>query len=137
MTRRFSISLDSQLLKLFDTFIKEEGYTNRSEAFRDIIRNKVVKREWEDGNIETAGVAIIVYDHHRMELPRILTDCQHDHHESIISTLHVHLDKHNCLEIIVLKGKAKNIQRIADSLISTKGVKHGRFLSTTTGKNLI
>ena len=138
MMQRFSISLDSELLKSFDSYINEEGYTNRSEAFRDIVRNIKVQKEWkeQDGNRETAGVAILVYDHHRLELPKILTDCQHNHHECIISTLHVHLDHNNCLEVIILKGKAREIQKIADTLICTKGVKHGKFINTTTGKNI-
>ncbi len=137
MLKRFSISLEQDLLSSFDKLIREEGYTNRSEAIRDLIRNTMVQREWLDGDAETAGVAVLVYDHHRQELSQKLTDLQHKDHGFITSTLHIHLDEHNCLEVIVLQGKARKIQSIADSLISIKGVKHGRFISTTTGKDFL
>jgi CopG family transcriptional regulator, nickel-responsive regulator len=137
MLKRFSVSLDEELLKEFDHIITREGYTNRSEALRDLIRNDIVQKEWLEGDRETAGVVILVYDHRKLELPRTLTHSQHHHHDAIISTLHIHLDNNNCMEVIVLKGKAKEIQHIAHTLISTKGVKHGKFINTTTGKDLI
>ncbi|MCD6123352.1 MAG: nickel-responsive transcriptional regulator NikR [Spirochaetales bacterium] len=137
MLKRFSISLENDLLKKFDTLIAGEGYSNRSEAVRDLIRDIFVQREWLEGDAETAGVAVLVYDHHRHELSQKLVDVQHHDYRCIVSSLHIHLDEHNCLEVIVLKGKAKKIQKLADSLISTRGVIHGRFIGTTTGKELL
>lgn len=136
MLKRFGISLEEELLRSFDESIRAEGYTNRSEAIRDLIRDRFVHREWIEGGVETAGVAVLVYDHHRQELSQKLTDLQHRDHAHIIASLHVHLDEHNCLEVIVLQGEAKKIQGIADSLVSTRGVKHGRFIGTTAGKTL-
>jgi CopG family nickel-responsive transcriptional regulator len=137
MLKRFGISLEEDLLNSFDSLIGREGYTNRSEAIRDLIRDTMVKREWLEGEAETVGIVLLVFDHHRLDLSQKLTDRQHQHHDTIIASLHVHLDAHNCLEVVVLKGKAKDIQRIADSLISTKGVLHGRFVGTTAGKTLV
>ena len=135
MVKRFGVSLEEDLLDQFDGLIAAEGYGNRSEAIRDLIRNALVQKEWSDEGAETAGAVILVYDHHRHELAQKVTDVQHEHYSSIISTLHVHLDHHNCLEVVLLKGAAGAIKKIADSLISTRGVKHGRFVGMTTGKD--
>ncbi len=137
MLKRFSISLENSLLEKFDKMIEIEGYSNRSEAIRDLIRDTFVQKEWLEGDRETAGVAVLVYDHHRHELAQKLVDIQHHDFHCIVSSLHIHIDEHNCLEVIVLRGKAKKIQKLADSLISTRGVIHGRFIGTTTGKELI
>ncbi len=134
--RRFGISLDSSLLGNFDALIRRKGYGNRSEAIRDLIRNSLVQEEWEQGAKETVGSITIVYSHDTRELTDTLTDIQHSHHASVISSMHVHLDHHNCLEVIVVKGKGTAIQKIADRLIGTKGVKHGKLILTTTGKHL-
>lgn len=134
--KRFGISLDSSLLKSFDRLLLEKGYMNRSEAIRDLIRDSLVKEEWEKGNKETVGTITIVYSHDTRELLNILTDIQHDFHTSVISSTHVHLDSHNCLEVLIVKGKGKDIKKIADMLIGTKGVKHGKLSLTTTGKHL-
>lgn len=136
MLKRFGVSLESDLLCKFDKLLEAGGYSNRSEGIRDLIRDAIVKKEWLDGEVETAGVVIIVYNHHQHELAQKVTDVQHKDHDSIVSTLHIHLDAHNCLEIIVLKGKAKQIQKLADMLISTKGVKFGRFIPATAGKSI-
>ncbi len=136
MLKRFGISLEEELLKKFDKLIAVEGYTNRSEAIRDMIRATLVRKEWNEGNKETAGVVTLVYDHHQFELAQKMTDIQHKDFEIVISSLHIHVDKKNCLEVILLKGKSREIKRVADTLISTKGVKHGRFIFTTTGKDL-
>ena len=133
---RFGISLDRALLKEFDGLIESKGYANRSEAIRDLIRDTLVRREWETATTETVGAITIVYSHDKRELTDTLTDLQHRYYDSIISSLHIHLDEHNCLEVIVVRGKARDIQAIADRLIGTKGVKHGRFSVTTTGKHL-
>jgi len=134
--KRFGISLNNALLERFDNLIRKKGYANRSEAIRDLIRDTLVTQEWEATVTETVGAITIVYSHDKRELTDTLTDLQHRYHGAIISSLHIHLDGHNCLEVIVVKGKAKDIQTIADRLIGTKGVKHGKLSATTTGKNL-
>lgn len=133
---RFGISIDERLLKSFDELLERKGYANRSEAIRDLIRNALVEDQWARPEEEAVGTVTLVYDHHTRELGDRLTEHQHSHHDAIISTLHVHLDHHNCLEVIVLKGTAQQIQHIADGLIGTKGVKHGRLVTTTTGRHL-
>ncbi len=133
---RFGISLDRALLERFDRLIGEKGYANRSEAIRDLIRDNLVREEWEAGNIETVGTITLVYSHDTRELADTLTDLQHHNHTSIISTMHIHLDEHNCLEVLVVKGKGKDMKKIADRLIGTKGVKHGKLTVTTTGKGI-
>jgi CopG family nickel-responsive transcriptional regulator len=133
---RFGISLDNLLLKRFDTLIHKKGYANRSEAIRDLIRDSLVSEEWESPQAETVGTITVVYSHDTRELTDTLTDIQHGFHASIISSMHVHLDHHNCLEVIIVKGKGKEIKKIADRLIGTKGVKHGKLALTTTGKDL-
>lgn len=133
---RIGVAIDSDLLEKFDQHITQRGYTNRSEAFRDLIRDELVERRWEQPESDVVGSVTLVYDHHVRQLGDRLTDLQHDHHEQILSTLHVHLDHHNCLEVVIVRGKAGQVQKIADALISTKGVKHGRLTITTTGADL-
>ncbi len=133
---RFGVSMDGTLLKDFDKLISRKGYRNRSEALRDLIRDNLVQEEWEGGNQETVGTLALVYNHHTRELTRVLTDLQHRFYKTILSTTHVHLDEHNCLEVLILRGKGKDIQDIGDRLIGTRGVKHGKLSLTTTGKNL-
>jgi CopG family transcriptional regulator, nickel-responsive regulator len=133
---RIGVAIDSLLLKRFDRLIGQRGYTNRSEAFRDLIRDELVQKSWESPDAEVVGTVTLVYNHHVRMLNEKLTGMQHDHHRNILSTMHVHLDHDNCLEVIVVKGKAKNVQHIADGLISTKGVKHGHLTITTTGAGL-
>ena len=132
---RFGISLEKELLDKFDRLIRERNYPNRSEAFRDLIRENLVKKEWLEGE-EVAGAITIVYDHHRRELVNKLTDIQHDFHELIVSSQHIHLDKDNCFEIIAVKGAPKRIEKLAFKMKSTKGVKHGSLTMATTGKGL-
>ena len=133
---RFSVSLEGELLKSFDKYIDQMGYVSRSEAVRDLIREKLVVREWQHPKTEGVGVITLVYDHHLRDLPEKLTELQHRFFKEIVSTTHIHLDRHNCLEVVIVRGQAKKLQSIADLLISTKGVKHGRLLATTTGKAL-
>jgi CopG family nickel-responsive transcriptional regulator len=135
-TTRFGISLDDDLLRRFDSLIGRKGYPSRSEAIRDLIRDGLVASEWEAGTTETVGTISLVYDHHTRELSDTLTELQHRHHRAILSSMHLHLDAHNCLEVIVVKGKAKDLKDIADRLIGTRGVKHGKLALTTTGKDL-
>ncbi|MBI4378470.1 MAG: nickel-responsive transcriptional regulator NikR [Nitrospinae bacterium] len=133
---RFGVSLDDGLLKQFDRLISEKGYANRSEAIRDLIRDNLVKGEWEDGTKETVGTITLVYSHNKRELTETLTELQHNYYTYILSALHIHLDKHNCLEVLVAKGKGKDIKKIADKLIGMKGVKHGKLTVTTTGEKI-
>ena len=133
---RIGVAIDSELLRKFDDHIALRGYTNRSEAFRDMIRDELVQKNWERPDSNVVGTVTLVYDHHVRNLSERLTDMQHDHHHNILSTLHVHLDHDNCLEVLVVKGKAEAVRKIADALISTKGVKHGRLTITTSGAEL-
>lgn len=132
---RFGVSIHEGLLKQFDQYIEEKRYTNRSEALRDLIRDHLVEQEWDE-NKETVGTITIVYDHEVHELMEKLTDLQHHYSSLIRSTLHIHLDQHRCLEVLVVRGRSGEIKKIADSLIATKGVKHGKLTATTTGKDL-
>ena len=136
-TIRFGVSLDSELLDKFDQHCGERSYQTRSEAIRDLIRNTLVQREWEQAEGDLAGTLTLVYDHHKSGLSQKLTEVQHESHEVIQSSLHVHLDHHNCLEVIILKGDADTIKELGQKLISTKGVKHGNLALTTTGRDLI
>ncbi len=132
---RFGVSMDARLLKQFDKYNSQKGYANRSEAIRDLIRSNLVEEEWEVGKGETVGTITIIYNHHKRELTDTLTNIQHKYHASMISTMHVHLDSHNCLEVLVVKGKAREIKIVADRLIGTKGVIHGKLTTTTLGKD--
>ncbi len=132
---RFGVSLEKTLLKKFDAVVRQRGWTNRSEAFRDLIRQELIKREWqEDG--EVAGAVTLVYDHHRKDLVNRITDIQHDHQTVVISTQHIHLDHDYCLEIIAVRGKPAGVQVLAERLRSIKGIKHGTLSMSSTGRNL-
>jgi CopG family nickel-responsive transcriptional regulator len=128
--------MDAKLLARFDALMERKGYVNRSEAIRDLVRNALVEDQWSHGDEESVGTVTLVYDHHVRDLADKLTEHQHVHHQSIISALHVHLDHDNCLEVLVVRGKASEVRRLADEIIGTKGVKHGKLVTTTTGKNL-
>ena len=132
---RFGVSLDKELLEKFDRLIEKKNYTNRSEAFRDLIRQELVKKEWEEGE-DVAGTITIIYDHHQRELVTKLMDIQHDHGKNIISTQHIHIDHHNCMEIIAARGSAKEAQKLADTLRAVKGVKHSTLGMSSTGKHI-
>jgi CopG family nickel-responsive transcriptional regulator len=132
---RFGVSLDSELLERFDQFIREKSYLNRSEAFRDLIRQELIKKQW-DTDAEIAGAITLIYDHHHRELLNRITDLQHDFQKLIISTQHVHLDHDNCLEIIAVRGKAQEVRRLAEMLKAIKGIKHGTLSMSSTGKDI-
>ncbi len=132
---RFGVSLDHHLLDDFDRLIDRKNYTNRSEALRDLIRDNLVGQEWDE-NKETVGTITIVYDHHVHDLTEKLTDIQHRFHRLVLSAMHVHLDHDHCVEVLVVRGKGADIKKVADTLIGTKGVKHGRLTMTTTGQGL-
>ena len=133
---RIGVAIDTALLEKFDKLIAGRGYTNRSEAFRDLIRDELIRQEWESPDAQVVGTVTLVYDHHVRQLSERLTNMQHDHHHNILSTLHVHLDHDNCLEVLVVKGRSAAVRKIAEALIATKGVKHGRLTITTTGAGL-
>jgi len=133
---RIGVAIDSDLLARFDRLIAQRKYTNRSEAFRDLIRDELVEKAWQSPDSQVVGTVTLVYDHHVRMLGEKLTDIQHDHHRLILSTMHVHLDHDNCLEVLVVRGRSSEVRKVADSLISAKGVKHGRLTITTTGTDL-
>lgn len=126
-----------RLAETFDRAIERKGYTNRSEAIRDIIRSYLVEEEWQEQEAEVVGTVSLVYNHHTRELGDVLTDLQHEHHDCVLCSQHVHLDEHNCLEVVVLKGSVPQVRRIADALIGARGVKHGQLVCTTTGEKLV
>ncbi len=134
--QRFGVSMSEQLLVDFDAHIARKGYANRSEALRDLIRDHLVGAQWAESEEEVVGVITIVYDHHAHRVGDQLIEEQHEHHEQVLCTTHVHLDEHNCVEVIVARGKGAEVQALADRLISLRGVKHGRLVSTTTGEHL-
>ncbi len=134
---RFGVSIDEKLLSSFDTLIEEKGYTSRSEAFRDLIRDLLVRNSWEkDEDAQHVATVTLVYNHETRYISDKLTEIQHETHEAVVSALHVHLTEHSCLEVLVLRGKAKLIRKIADKLIATKGINYGTFSMATTGENL-
>ena len=133
---RIGVAIDSGLLDKFDKLIGRRGYTNRSEAFRDLIRDELVEEAWESPDAQVVGTVTLVYDHHVRLLSEKLTGIQHDFHHSILSTLHVHLDHDNCLEVVIMKGRSGEIRHLADHMLAMRGVKHGKLVLTTTGKAL-
>ena len=127
---RFGVSIEPDLLKKFDKVIKKKGYRNRSEAIRDIIRENLIAEKIEDPNSEAIGTFTMIYDHHAGNLTDRLLDLQHHHYKEILTTTHIHVDHDNCLEVLVLKGKTGNIQKLADHVKSLKGIKHGELVIT-------
>jgi CopG family nickel-responsive transcriptional regulator len=138
MLERIGISLEDELLVLFDRLIAEKGYASRSEAVRDLIREALVQREWSRaaGREERVAVVALVYDHDSSSLAQKLAHIQHENHRAVVSALHVHLDPHNCLEVLVLRGRAAEVIRMGEGLVSTKGVKYGKVVPATTGQDL-
>ncbi|MCX5852573.1 MAG: nickel-responsive transcriptional regulator NikR [Deltaproteobacteria bacterium] len=132
---RFGVSLEKTLLDRFDTLIRKKKYTNRSEALRDLIRKEFVMKEWGDDR-EVAGAITYIYDHHKRDVLTTIIDIQHDFQKLIISTQHIHLDHDNCLEVVVVRGIAREIETLADMLTAVKGVRHGTLSMSSTGKSL-
>ena len=132
---RISISLEQDLLARLDRLVEGRRYANRSEAVRDLIRARLVEREWE-GNKRVIGTITLLYDHHVHDLPGKLTHMQHESKAQVISTMHVHLDHHNCLEVIVVKGRSREVVALADSLISVRGVRHGELTASSLGREM-
>jgi CopG family nickel-responsive transcriptional regulator len=138
MLQRIGISLEEALLERFDELIDEKGYVNRSEAIRDLIRGELVQREWSASRSDEERVVVVtlVYDHDSSSLAQKLTHIQHENHLAVVSSLHVHMDAHNCLEVLVLRGRAEDIVRMGESLVSTRGVKFGKVVPATTGQDI-
>lgn len=132
---RFGVSLDKALLDKFDRYIRERNYSNRSEAFRDLIRQELIKKEWQEGD-DVAGAITMIYDHHRRDLLGKITDLQHGYQKIIISTQHIHLDHDNCLEIVAVRGRATEVSKLSNMLKSIKGVKHVTLSMSSTGENI-
>ncbi|MEI6519701.1 MAG: nickel-responsive transcriptional regulator NikR [bacterium] len=130
---RFGVSMEPELLEKFDELISARGYTSRSEAIRDLVRQELIKEEWADPNAEVIGAVTIVFEHHTHELSHVLAELQHSSHDCIICSTHIHMDAHNCLEVIIVRGNSARVTEIANTLISTRGVKHGKLVSTTIG----
>jgi len=128
--------LSRSLLKELDRMVRQKGYKNRSLAISDMVRDHLVRHKQEITDSEVAGTITLVYDHHRPHVQETLTDLQHEQVTTIISSLHVHLDHDNCLEVLVVRGKASAVKSVAEHLIAVRGVKHGRLTLTTTGKDL-
>ncbi len=127
---RIGVAIDSDLLEKFDALIAKRGYTNRSEAFRDLIRDDLVREGVNDPNREVVGTVTLVYDHHVRTLSERLMETQHRFHKQIVSTLHVHLNHDSCLEVLVVRGRSEEVQQIGDLLIALKGVQHGKLAMT-------
>lgn len=134
--KRFGVSIEEGLLKKFDRYVRKKKYSNRSEAIRDLIRKELVGESWESGNEEVAGAVIMVYDHDRKELADNLVTIQHNWHHVIISTQHVHLDHHTCLEVVVVKGKINDVYRLEAELKVPKGVKHVSLAKSTLAREI-
>jgi CopG family nickel-responsive transcriptional regulator len=133
---RFGVSMDERVLGALDHLVKRRSYANRSEAIRDLVRSEQVREAWDKGQGPVVGTLTIVYDHHVREVSERLVALQHDHEELVHSTMHVHLSHRMCLEVIVLRGRPKDIQALADRLIAARGVKHGRLVATA-GTDLV
>ena len=130
---RFGVSIDEKLLKKYDDLIGDT-YNNRSEAIRDLIRDKLVEKKWQDSEEEVVGSLTLVFDHHQRELTEKMLHLQHDYHHLFESNLHVHFNHDFCLEVIVVKGKASELQEVTRKLLSLKGVHHGKLALTSSGE---
>lgn len=133
---RFGVSMSAKLLQAFDDRIARSGYGSRSEALRDIIRDYLIASEWEAGAGDVVGTVTIVYDHQTRELEQALTEVQHDYHDLVLCSTHVHLDEHYCLEVIIVRGTPEQVHGLGERLISARGVKHGKIVCTTSGRAL-
>ena len=133
---RFGVSIEEKLLTKFDSYITDKGYVNRSEALRDLIRNVLVSQQIENPETESFGTLTMIYNHHHSEISDRLNNVQHDYFQNIVSTTHIHLDAHNCLEVLILKGKAGHLKSLADMILSIKNVKHGKFVIASTETDL-
>lgn len=133
---RYTVTLPSDLLKRFDNSIEGKGYTNRSEAIRDLMRDSLVEQEWAKKGEKVAATVTLVYNHHTPDLASRLTDLQHHHGHLVVAATHIHLDNDNCLEVAILRGKSEDVKHLAERMLSLRGIKHGKIAHTTEGKDL-
>jgi len=124
---RTALAIDGELLEKFDAWMESHGYTNRSEAIRDMIRNVLVEAEWADPKATVVAVLSIIFDHASHDLAQVLTELQHEHHKAVLCSQHVHLDEHKCMEVILMRGTAAQLRRLADAIIATRGVRAGKL----------
>ena len=136
MLSRFSVSMPDELVSALDEMVLKKGYPNRSQAIADMVREQLVSHYSHHASEYVAGTITLVYDHHKRNIQTLLTDIQHDHNELIVATMHVHLDHDNCLEVLVVRGNAKEIEKIANELLTAKGVKQGKLTITQAGEQL-
>ena len=129
---RFGVSIEEDLLRRFDRFNRQKGFVNRSQGFRSVLRSLLDEDRVQDDNAHSLGVLTLMYDHHKRELEDRLTAVQHDHHHSIITTTHVHIDHDNCLEVILLRGRAGSLRKIASEISGLKGIHHSKFQLTSS-----
>jgi CopG family nickel-responsive transcriptional regulator len=127
---RFGVSIEPELLKKFDKMIKKEGYENRSEAIRDLIRGNLIEEKSKNPDEKVIGTLTMIYDHHTGNLANKLMDLQHNHTKEILSTTHIHIDHNNCLEVLIIKGNSGRVQKLADSIKALKGIKNGELVIT-------
>ncbi|AGF77506.1 CopG/Arc/MetJ DNA-binding and metal-binding domain-containing putative transcriptional regulator [Desulfocapsa sulfexigens DSM 10523] len=135
MLKRFTVSMEDNLLDDFDSFIQDHHYQNRSEALRDLIRGRIIEKEWQ-ADKDVMGVISLVYDHHQHKLQEKVTELQHGFHHQIVSTTHVHMDHNNCLEVIIVRGKAGVVRELADNLRALRGVRNSNLSMSSTGIEL-
>lgn len=133
---RFGVSIDEKLLEKFDEIIKSKQYSNRSEAIRDLIRRALVKEQWQNESLVIGSISL-VYDHHKTDLVETLIEVQHEFHNLVVSTQHIHVDHDNCFEVVIVKGKARQIRKLAQKMQSEKGVKYLNLSASTTGKGIL
>ncbi len=132
---RFGVSMEKELLSEFDSLCAAKGYENRSEAIRDMARNLLIEDKLKEEKSEGVGTLTLIYNHHQRELEEKLTEYQHQHLNEIITSVHIHLTAHLCLEVLLLRGRAKEIKKVADGLIATKGVQHGKLVMTAVSRD--
>jgi CopG family transcriptional regulator, nickel-responsive regulator len=133
---RFSISMRGDLLRKLDNLVKTKGYANRSQAIADMVKSSLVEHHGQQPEGEIAGSITLVYDHHKRNIQSLLTRIQHEYGGLIIAALHAHLDHHNCMELLAVRGKARDVKRLADRLQAARGIKHGKLTITTEGEIL-
>ncbi|MCG9479815.1 MAG: nickel-responsive transcriptional regulator NikR [Actinomycetia bacterium] len=134
--KRFGVSIEQNLLERFDRYLESSGYQNRSQAIRDLVRKELVENQWVRSNEIVAGAIIMVYDHHQKELMDNLVHIQHHHQEIIISSQHIHMDQRMCMEVIIVKGKMRQVYQLEAKLKAVKGVKHASLAKSTLGKDI-
>ncbi len=133
---RYTVTIQSELLTRFDDLIQKRGYTNRSEAIRDLVRDALVEEEWAREGDKVAAIVTLVYDHHIPDLANRLTDLQHHHPGLVVAATHIHLDNDNCLEVVILRGESGQVKHLAEKMIALRGVKHGKVVHTTEGSHI-